>query len=615
MLNQTVLEPVPNDCKCRQEKLSATLAGILGCCCFLACAWCPSGWAITIAKDGVCTATIVVADGSSEPVRHAARELQFFLKEVVGTEPTLAREGKPGSPRILVGPLAAKLADASFAAKDLGTDGLVIRTVGGDLVLSGGEPRGTLYAVYTFLEDYIGCHWWAADASTIPRRRDLKFDRLDVRYVPPFDYREPYWDAAHNRDWAVRNKVYGRFVPLDAETGGRPEISAASHSFSRQIPASRYFQSHPEWFSEVDGKRIPEGGQLCLSNADLRREMARVILEGLRTANNPMHVSIAQNDGGRPCQCANCRAMDVEEGSPAGGVLRLVNAAAEAVEQEFPKVLISTFAYTYSQPAPKLTRPRDNVVVWLCTMNCSYNLPLAEHQKNAGFVRDLTAWSQIARHLYIWDYTTNFRHYLFIHPNLRVLGPNLRLFLANHVAGVFEQGATGTSGAEFAEMRSWVLAKLLWDPNLNDRDLIDQFLAGYYGPAGKDIGAYINLVHDEMQAGRQSLGCYEEPDRRFMKFEVLSKGWRQLQAAERAVADSPELLKRVRLAQMPVMYAFMIRWADLQKQAAKQHADWPMPADPHQVLADFKARAELIGVKRVSEQETFDKLESNLKLP
>ena len=513
----------------------------------LAAALSSSAGAITIAKDGSSTATIVVGEGSSEAVRHAARELQFFLKEVTGAELPLAAKGKRGSPRILVGPQAARMADARFATEALGTEGLVIRTTGRDLILSGGEPRGTLYAVYTFLEDYVGCHWWATDASTIPRQRDLKFEKLDVRYVPPFDYREPNWDTAMNRDWAVRNKVFGLFIPLDAETGGRPVIAAPSHSFFYQIPASRYFQSHPEWFSEVDGKRIPEGGQLCLSNEELRREMTRVILEGLRGATNPTHVSIAQNDGGRPCQCAKCRAMDAEEGSPAGGILRLVNAVGEEVAKEFPKVLISTFAYTYSQPAPKLTRPRDNVVVWLCTMGCSYNLPLAEHKKNAGFARDLADWGKIARHLYIWDYTTNFRHYLFIHPNLRV--------------------------------------------------------------------AYINLIHDTMQAGLQSLGCYEQPDRRFMKFETLSKAWSHMQAAERAVSDSPVLLKRVKLAQMPMMYAFMIRWADLRKQAAKLHADWPMPDDPRQVLADFKARAATIGITRVSELEAFDKLEANLKLP
>ncbi len=575
----------------------------------------PSVWAINIAKDGVSQATIVVADGSSEPVRHAAVELQFFLKEVTGVELPLTNQSKDGSPRILVGPQAAKLAEAKLATEKLGAEELIIRTVGRDLILSGGEPRGTLYAVYTFLEDHVGCHWWSPDASTIPRRRNLMFRKLDVRYAPLFDYREPNWETALHRDWAVRNKVFGMFIPLDAETGGRPGIAAPSHSFFYQIPAKRYFETHPEWFSEVGGKRIADGGQLCLANAELQREMTRIILEGLRQSPKQTHVSLAQNDGGRACECAKCRAIDAEEGSPAGSLLRFVNGVAAEVGKEFPNAIIGTFAYTYSQPAPKLTRPRDNVAVWLCTMNASYNLPLNTHHRNADFARDLRAWGKIAPRLYIWDYTTNFKHYLFIHPNLRVLGPNLRFFLENHVDGVFEQGATGTPGAEFAELRAWVLAKLLWNPHLNDRELIDQFLNGYYGPGGKHIGAYINLIHDEMQARQQPLGCYEEPDRVFMKFETLSKGWSHMQAAERAVANSPDLLKRVRLAQMPVMYAFMIRWADLRKQAAAQNAVWPLPDDPYQVLADFKARAESIGVKRASELEAFDKLEAKLKLP
>ena len=248
-------------------------------------------------------------------------------------------------------------------------------------------------------------------------------------------------------------------------------------------------------------------------------------------------------------------------------------------------------------------------------MNCSYNLPLAEHKRNEGFARDLRAWSKIAKHLYIWDYTTNFRHYLFIHPNLRVLGPNIRFFVANGVDGVFEQGSTGTPGAEFAELRAWVLAKLLWNPQLDDNELIDEFLTGYYGPAGTHVRAYIDTIHDIMQAGRQPLGCYEEPNRKFMNIETLSKGWSHLKAAEQAVAGDPDLLKRVRLCQMPMMYAFMIRWADLRKQAGEKQVVWPMPDEPHQLLVDFKARAASIGIKRVSELETFDRLEAKLKLP
>lgn len=571
--------------------------------------------AIEIAKDGVGKACIVVAEGASAPVRRAGEELKSLLAQVTGADLPMSDQAAAGMARILIGPQAAALAGSAYTGEGLGQEGIVIKTVGDNLILAGGEPRGTLYAVYTFLEDHAGCRWWTPTASTIPRKPTLKFENIDDRYVPPLNYREPYWETAFDRDWAVRNKVFGAHIPLDEQTGGRPPIASASHSFYYQIPPKRYFETHPEWFSELDGKRKWEGGQLCLSNEEMRAELTRNVLANLRKSKRPTHVSVAQNDGGRPCHCAKCLTIDEEEGSPAGAMLRFVNAVAAEVEREFPQVLVSTFAYTYSQPAPRITRPRDNVAVWLCTMNASYNLPLDKHKRNAEFAKDLRSWNTIAKNLYIWDYTTNFRHYLFIHPNLRVLGPNIRFFVANGVDGVFEQGSTGTVGAEFAELRAWVLAKLLWDPRLDDQKLIGEFLDGYYGPAGEHIRAYIDTVHDVMQASMQPLGCYEEPDRRFMKFETMSPAWSHLQAAERAVATDAELLNRVKVAQMPVMYAYMIRWVDLRKQATESGKQWPMAEDPAEVLAEYKRRAAALGIKRASELETFDKLEAKLKLP
>jgi len=570
---------------------------------------------IELSRDGTSKVTIVTAKGSSAPVRHAAKELKMFLKEVTGADLALDLKGEAGSPRILVGAKAAALADAAFSIDGLGNEGLVIRTAGDDLILAGGEPRGTLYAVYAFLEDHVGCRWWAPDASTIPHRPTLAFDKLDVRYVPPLEYREPFWETAFNRDWSVRNKVNGTHMPLGADVGGKFEIASFVHTFYPLIPPSKYFKDHPEWFSEIDGKRVSESAQLCLSNEEMRKELVKNLRLLLRKHPRAVQVSVSQNDCGGQCQCPRCKAIDAEEGGPSGSILRFVNAVAADIEKEFPKVAVSTLAYTYSEAPPKVTKPRDNVVIWLCTMNCSYNLPLETHKRNASFARNLQDWAKVAKRLYIWDYTTNFRHYLFVHPNLRVLGPNVRFFVVNNVTGIFEQGATGTPGAEMGELRAWVLAKLLWNPKLDDRTLIDEFLAGYYGPADKHIRAYIDTIHDVMQAGMQPLGCYEEPNRKFMAIEPLSKGWSHLKEAERAVADNPELLQRVKYAQMPMMYAFMIRWADMKKQADEKKIPWPLGDDPQAVLADYKALAARIDIKRVSEQETFDKLEAKLKLP
>jgi len=327
--------------------------------------------AIEIAKDGKSVATIVAAKGIPLPDRRAARELQTFLKEVTGAELALDQEGKAASPRILIGEKSAQLVDPSFTTDGLGDEGIVIRTVGKDLILAGGDPRGTLYAVYTFLEDLVGCRWWAPDASTIPKKSTLQFDEINVRYTPTLEYREPFWETAFNRDWAVRNKVNGTHIPLTPQVGGKQVIAGFVHTFYPLIPPNRYFKDHPNWFSEIDGRRKSEGGQLCLSNEEMRQELVKNLKELLRKNPQATQASVSQNDWGGYCQCPKCKAIDAEEGSPSGSILRFVNAVAADIEKEFPKVAISTLAYTYSQAPPKIARPRDNVVVWLCTMNCS----------------------------------------------------------------------------------------------------------------------------------------------------------------------------------------------------------------------------------------------------
>ena len=214
----------------------------------------------------------------------------------------------------------------------------------------------------------------------------------------------------------------------------------------------------------------------------MRKELVKNLKERLR--NNPAATiaSVSQNDWHGNCQCPNCAAIEKEEGSPAGLMLRFVNAVAADIEPEFPNVAISTLAYQYTRKPPAVTKPRHNVIVQLCSIECSFCKPLAD-ERNKAFRDDIIGWSKICDRLYIWDYTTNFRHYVMPHPNLRVLGPNVKFFADHNVKGIFEQGAYQSYGSEMAELRAWVLAKLLWDPSRDGEKLTNEFIEGYYGPA------------------------------------------------------------------------------------------------------------------------------------
>jgi len=560
---------------------------------------------VKIAQRSQAVAKIVLAADASETEKWAADELTFFLHLSVGCEIPLVSDPAPYPNRLLVGEGAARLADPGFDAKALQPEEIVVRTRGHDLVLAGGSPRGTLYAVYTFLEDIVGCRFWTPAVWNVPRRPSLTVGPISIRYAPPLEYREPFWFAAFDPFWAARNKANGTRAGGDDRRGGHHVYEGFVHTFYTLIPPDRYFPSHPEWFSEIDGQRTFKDAQLCLTNEEMRQELVRNLKVKLRDNPAATIASVSQNDCFNPCGCARCRAVDEEEGSPSGALLRFVNAVAADIEAEFPHITIDTLAYQYTRKPPRITRPRPNVIVRLCSIECSFSRPL-DDPVNTDFLDDLEAWTQIADRLFIWDYTTNFSNYIQPHPNYSVLGPNIRLFLQNNVRGVFEQGAYQSWGSEMAEMRAWMLAKLLWNPALNADMLKREFLAGYYGPLAADISEYLALLERSALEAGDHLGCFSPTDARFLSLETMLQGWRALQKAEARVGKDVELGRRLRRVQMPVAYVVLMRWDAFQKEAQERSLRWPWPRSRQGLLDWFLEAARSEGVTMISEGQTLD---------
>src|SRR5262249_25012705 len=155
----------------------------------------------------------------------------------------------------------------------------------------------------------------------------------------------------------------------------------------------------------------------------LRDLIVQRVKEWLRESPEARIISVSQNDWYRPCECPNCKAVDDREGTHAGTMLELANYVAEKIAPEFPQVAVDTLAYQYTRKAPKTIRPRPNVIVRLCSIECNFAQPL-EDPSNAAFADDIRNWSKLSDRLYIWDYTTNFSHYAAPHPNWFSLGPN-----------------------------------------------------------------------------------------------------------------------------------------------------------------------------------------------
>ena len=569
----------------------------------------------TLSELGQPRATVVVAADAPAPVRHAADELRYFLSRVTGGTFSLRHTQSPEGTNLLVGPQAARLREPGFTTDGLGEEGIVLRTLGQDVILAGGAPRGTLYAVFTFLEDHVGCHWWTPAASHIPQQPNLKIPQLNFRYVPRLEYRDMSFLHTAEADFSVRNKLNGHHHRLfydnsfnnigqDSSRGGRKYAYIrsdkwGSHGWWTLIEPEVYFKDHPEWFALINGKRTHVSPQypisnLCLTNESMRAELTKNVRLALRWNPHATVISIAQPDDAGPpnrCECETCAAVE-EEGNPSELVVRFVNAVAADLQAQFPDVAVSTLAYHYSQKPPKQTRPHPNVLVRLSSIKCSFSRPMTD-ERNSQFRTDLEGWSKMCDRLYLWDYAINFGYPL-PHPNLRVYAPNLRYYTEHNVKGMFcEAGAF----AELAELRAWLLAKLMWNPHAETNHLIETFAHGYYGPAGPHILDYIELMHNAVEATDDFLGLGSRPDAKFLSLKTLTRGWEHLQAAAAAVANDPVLARRVEITRLPIMFVFLHRWNELSEVAKVAGARWPMGASQQELHADIVAVARDHGIR------------------
>ncbi len=545
---------------------------------------------LPLSRRGKSLAPIIVQSGATETERYAAEELRAHLQAITGA-PFELHEAESLPPRAVVvgqGALAERLRpDINF--RTLGDEETVLSCRDDYLLLAGGRPRGTLYAVYRFLHTQLGVRWWTPWAAHIPRRRDLTVPHLNLREQPAFEYREPFWYHAFDGDWAARNYSNGNRPNLTSKHGGKITYAGFVHTSFWLVPPQTHFAQHPEWYSLIDGKRRWERAQLCWTNPELRAFLVERVRQVLRENPQARIISISQEDWTGACQCERCRAVEEREGSAVAPILEAVNFIAERLEREFPNVAFDTLAYWYTRKPTRALRPRPNVIIRLCSIECSFAQPL-ESPMNADFAADIRGWSERCQRLYVWDYTTNFSHYLLPHPNYFVLGANLRLFHKHGVRGVFEQGAYQSHGGEMAELKAWVLAQLLWNPYQDEDRLINEFLKGYFGAAARHVGSYLRLMADAAREFKMT--CFTNPvNAPYLHYPILRRAETLWERAERTVQSDPDLRWRVQIARLPVWYAWLVNWDRLQEQASVAKQTWQPPADKKTLAERWLQRA------------------------
>ena len=514
---------------------------------------------VVLADEGKSPYRIIIPVDAIPSERYAAEEFQKYFERISSVKLPISTDDLPmTSHEIMLGDNKHLYSlGLRVDLNKLGPEGFLLKTLNNHLAVVGGRPRGTLYGVYTLLEEKLGVRWFTPEVEHVPNMTRVEIPPLDEIQKPDLEYREVFWtEMLRNADFAARHRLNGHHYRLTEKHGGRAAVFYPFvHSLNELIPCE-ICEQHPEFWPMVNGKRVSGYVQRCLSNPELVKTAVERVKKWVEEHPDATIIDVSQKDTGYWCQCPDCKAFDEAEGSPAASLLRFVNIIAESVEKDYPGIRVETLAYQYSRKPPKNLRPRRNVIIRLCSIECCFShlLENCPSEENRSFRRDIEAWQPVSPLLYVWDYTTNFAHYLQPFPNLEVLQQNVKFFVKHGVKGLFEQGNYSPGGnGEMAPLRAYLLAKLLWNPDTDLKKHVDDFLKGYYGRAMNAVRAYIELLHRKAREKEVHVHIYDPPTSAFLDDEFLEEAEKLFDEAER-LADDEEIRFRVQVARLPVWY-------------------------------------------------------------
>ena len=513
---------------------------------------------------------ITVSDDATASEQYAAEEFQKWFNQATGlTLPLVVGHGNADANH--TGQIAIS------GLPTLGDEDIQITVESEQIHIQGGRPRGVLYAVYQFLEERVGIRFLTPDHTHIPDASALKIPFGSYTYSPPFSFRWSYYrENAENPAFAAKRKVN---TVTDAENlGGKTQQQLINHSFHALVPYGTYGESHPEYYALVDGKRDTNthggGPQLCVTNPEVIKVAAEAAIQQLTDRPGAANISVSQADTAAYCRCETCETLNEAEGTPMGSQLTFVNAVAERIEKAHPHVKVGTLAYWYTRKPPKTIKPRHNVQIQLCSIECCtlHAIDNPDCEQNQAFCEDTNAWGKICDDIWIWNYNTNFRSYDLPFPNLRSIQPNVRYFLRNNAKGVFMQANGNGLTGEFSDLRNYLISQLIWDPHLDADALLNEFVNLHYEAAAPLILEYIAFLHDNTEARGLHPRCFPTPEDVGLDAGSTQTIFDYFQQAL-ALAETPEIRARVEKAAIPAYKAMLVAGGEMAPEKRRTRID------------------------------------------
>jgi hypothetical protein len=588
--------------------------------------------AVVRAEGGKSDVVIVQSAQPTEAEAFAAQELADFVRRSTGAAPPIVKEID------FAGGKAMYVGQTEFAASQkidfgkLGAEEWVIRSAKGSLILCGGRPRGTLYAVYEFLEKCMGVRFLDAYTEHVPSMtRWVLPAGLAIQGSPAFSRREICMVVGGSGSqeflrFQVRRKINGfanAFWSAGAKYGysmrfGSPYSTHTHSLYTKDLPEAR-----PEYYAMLEnGRRTGPGsdGQVCMSHPEVRKFFAAKLREYIKQDRDkivqaksgepyPTLYSLVPNDNTNKCVCPECTARAKKYGAYTGVVLEFINAVAEDIARDYPDIQIVAGAYTFYVDIPRGIRPRDNVIIYLAQLGSEFNsLPKRDtlrsmtHPINQKPRKVLEDWGAISKMLGTHDYWTAWSQpFQWPQANIHGLAQTLKLYYRCGMRHFFvEDELFGSRVHNFVDLQFYMAARLLQDPGQDEEKLIAEFMDLYYGPAALPMKRLLAYIERRQEEEPGTLASVPPAARKYFDRAFFIETDAMISEAEKAVANAPKQLANIRQERLALDETMLYLWESL-------NSPKPLPFKRDELLGRLKQNYEAAYRKYGGWGETFKK--------
>ncbi|MBQ9336004.1 MAG: DUF4838 domain-containing protein [Lentisphaeria bacterium] len=504
---------------------------------------------------------VILPEDPAPALKNAAKELKHYLAAAASE---VTADGKPAVFELNV---SSGMEEEEWRVTAEGN---------GRIRFSGGSPRGTLYAVYGFLENQVGIRWFSPTLEYLPRKKKLDLTGLKLSGKPFFQIRNVYRSpkAADGGRFSAHSRLNqeGEWPILSARYGSGVDFGSPSHCHSISngyFPAGQYFKKHPEYYALVDGKRNGTlwFGQICFSRPGLAQELTAKLKEYIlsdeaaaRPAGRlpPRIYDISINDSRNFCQCPECAAK-VAKYNASGTVLLVLNEVAAELAKFRPGYRLQTLGYFATTEPPKGgVRAADNLIVRVCNTATYLHEPITA-PINEKYRRQVERWAEKAKWLFPWEYAITYGNAGRLpYPSEFTIADNIRFYAANHATGLFFEHESPEFN-DFYDCKVWLEAKLMEDPSRDADALMRDFCEKVYGKAAGTVLAYRRGLRDAARRNHAQVRYFfpNPEDFRYLDWTVMKKSMELYEQALDAVKSDPSRRHQVRRAFMSLDFAMI----------------------------------------------------------